>query len=215
MNQPTVTVVDYGVGNLLSVSRAFEHCGARVAFARTAQEIAGAQKLILPGVGAFGEAMSALRERGLADEIRRVALSGIPFLGICLGMQLMLDYSFEFGEHQGLGLIPGEVTPIPKIDVSGEKHKIPHIGWTELVPPNPGQSWTDPFMDEVHPGRTVYFVHSYVCNPRQADHRLADAYYGGHRLSAIVKSGNLYGCQFHPEKSGPAGLTMLRNFIGL
>jgi glutamine amidotransferase len=211
---PAVTVVDYGVGNLFSVRRAFEQSGAEVHLTSTPADILAAQRLVLPGVGAFGNAMRELQARALVEPLRAYARLGRPFLGICLGMQLMLDGSEEFGSHEGLGLVPGVVRAIPRVAPGGVPHKVPHIGWNDLLKA-PGASWSSTLLDGIAEGAAVYFVHSYTAFPDSERHRLADCDYDGCRLSAVVRSGHLYGCQFHPEKSGEIGLSMLRNFLAL
>lgn len=211
-NRPQVTVVDYGSGNLFSVARALERCGAEVRLAQSAEEIEQADRLLLPGVGAFGEGMSGLRERGLVGPIQHYAASGRPVLGICLGMQMMAGQGEEFGIHEGLGLIPGRVVPIPPSDTDGSAHKIPHIGWTALTPPTP-HAWQDSMFQGTAPGTSAYLVHSFQLLPDDPSHRLADCFYGGHRIAAAVRRGRIYGCQFHPEKSGEAGLALLHAFV--
>ena len=134
-------------------------------------------------------------------------------MGICLGMQMMLEASEEFGMHEGLGLIPGNVVAIPPTATDGKPHKIPHIGWNDLLPPTPGTDWNETILAGVSPGTAVYFVHSFAAVPASPEHRLADCDYDGRIISAAVKFGNLYGCQFHPEKSGEAGLRILKNFL--
>lgn len=205
-----VTVIDYGVGNLLSVKRGFEHCGARVTVTSDPQVILGADRLVLPGVGAFRDAMQELDVRGLPAVIRAYAASGKPLLGICLGMQMLLDESEEFGITQGLGLIPGRVVPVPAQTTDGDAQKIPHIGWSALYPAS--DSWSGTLLDEIQAGSAVYFVHSFMAQTRDATHRLADCVYGGNRIPAVIGSGNVFGCQFHPEKSGEVGLGILRAF---
>jgi imidazole glycerol-phosphate synthase subunit HisH len=210
---PRVTVIDYGMGNLLSVSRALEHCGAEVLTTCDPERVAQAERLILPGVGAFADGMAGLRERGLIEPIREFARAGRPFLGICLGMQMMLDSSEEFGNHEGLGLVPGRVAAIPSTGVDGRPHKIPHIGWNKLLMPTPETSWENTILAGLSPGSSGYFVHSYAAVPKYPEHRLADCDYNGILISAVIKSGSHYGCQFHPEKSGEVGLEILRSFI--
>lgn len=205
-----VTVIDYGVGNLLSVQRGFEHCGARVTVTSDPEVILGADRLVLPGVGAFRDAMQELDVRGLPAVIRAYAASGKPLLGICLGMQMLLDESEEFGVTQGLGLIPGRVVPVPAQTTAGDSQKIPHIGWSALYPAS--DSWSGTLLDEIQAGSAVYFVHSFMAQTRDSTHRLADCVYGGHRIPAVIGSGNVFGCQFHPEKSGEVGLNVLRTF---
>lgn len=208
-----VTVIDYGVGNLLSVSRAFEHCGARVTITSDATAILSSPRVVLPGVGAYADGMAALHAQGLDAVVREVAVTGLPLLGICLGMQMLMDESEEFGVMPGLGLIPGRVVKIPAMTTNGEPHKIPHIGWNELVSPVQGASWQSGLLADVEPGEAVYFVHSYMAEPASPEHRLADCLYGGIPISAMIKLNNVMGCQFHPEKSGEVGLKILRRFL--
>jgi imidazole glycerol-phosphate synthase subunit HisH len=211
--KPVVSVIDYGMGNLFSVGRAFESQGAAVEVIDTPLQISRAQYLVLPGVGAFADGMAGLHKRDLVSAVCDFAASGRPFLGICLGMQMMLGLGEEFGEHAGLGLIPGRVAMIPRTRTDGGIQKIPHIGWNELHPSSGRESWTGTILDGLTPGDAAYFVHSFAALPHQAHHRLADCRYGGHSISAVVRSASLYGCQFHPEKSGPVGLRILRNFL--
>ena len=208
-----VTVVDYGVGNLLSVSRALEHCGARVTITSDAAVILNSARVVLPGVGAFADGMAALRALGLDAVVRQVATNGTPLLGICLGMQMLLDESEEFGLTPGLGLIPGRVVKIPATSKTGAQHKIPHIGWSELLISAQRSSWRGSLLADVEPGEAVYFVHSYMAEPTLPAHRLADCRYGGISISAVVNRDNVMGCQFHPEKSGDVGLKVLKRFF--
>lgn len=209
-----VTIVDYGVGNLLSVSRAFEHLGATVAVSSDPAAIAAAERLVLPGVGAFGAGMAELGRRNLIEPIQAFAATGRPFLGICLGMQMMLSQSEEFGSHQGLGLIPGKVVALSRTTPASESRKIPHIGWSALVPAHDG-AWAGSALEAVEPGRFVYFVHSFMAQPDQPEHVLAQCLYGGEPVVAAVGRDNLLGCQFHPEKSGAVGLAILARFLRL
>ena len=209
----TITVIDYGLGNLFSVSRALEQVGAGVEVNDSAAVIERATHVILPGVGAFRDGMVGLQERGLLEAVRRYGQSGRPFLGICLGMQLLFEYSEEFGRQEGLGLVPGGVVAIPAVGASGARHKIPHIGWNELRVPDARSGWQGTPLAHVTPSTPMYFVHSYTADPARPADRLADCDYDGCRISAAVASGSLYGCQFHPEKSGPAGLRILRDFV--
>lgn len=205
----SVTIIDYGIGNLLSVRRAFEHCGAEVILTDLPALIENAEHLVLPGVGAFADGMAGLRERGLIEPIRKYAKENRPFMGICLGMQMMLEIGEEFGTHEGLGLIRGKVSKIPETGVDGKMHKIPHIGWNSLTP---AADWNETILQGIAPGEAVYFVHSYTAVPLDDKNRLADCFYNGRVISAAIRSGNLYGCQFHPEKSGQIGLEIVDNF---
>ena len=209
-----VTVIDYGMGNLHSVCRALEHVGATPVLTESPDTARAAAHLVLPGVGAFKDGMAELAKRGFVEALRDYAKTGRPLLGICLGMQMLFDESEEFGRHEGLGLMPGAVRAIPAQGSDGTPHKIPHIGWNRLVPPA-GVRWDGTLLKGIPAGTEVYFVHSYTAQPAREALRLADADYDGCRVSAVVRDGGIYGCQFHPEKSGPAGLQMLRNFLAL
>lgn len=208
-----VTVVDYGVGNLLSVQRGLEHCGARVIFSADPAQILAAKRVVLPGVGAFGNAMQALDRLGLIAVFRELALRHTPLLGICLGMQLLLDESEEFGITAGLGLIPGRVIPVPIQTQMGAPLKVPHIGWSALHPSSASGGWSGTVLQDNQPGDAAYFVHSFMALPSDSAHRIADCLYGGHKIAATIGRDQIMGCQFHPEKSGEVGLKILRRFI--
>ena len=199
-----IAIVDYGVGNLFSLESSFRSIGADVKVMGSKDEIMSADKIVLPGVGAFEDASRKLFESGLAEVVVEEAKAGKPLLGICLGMQLLFDKSFEYGEFEGLGLIPGEVRAIS--EVIPQNLKIPHIGWNALRLTQPKNE----LFKYVNEGDYVYFVHSFYaakCEPAV----IATAEYGG-ILTAAVASENVYGCQFHPEKSGAVGLSILRAF---
>ena len=198
-----IAIIDYGVGNLFSLSHSLAAVGAEAVVTGDAARIRQADHVILPGVGAFGDAASKLRDTGLDQLVREIAGRGTPIMGICLGMQLLLDRSFEFGEHAGLGLIPGEVRPIA--EVIPADYKIPHTGWNALELNRP-----HPIFREVAPGDCVYFVHSYY-GAKCDEAVIATAEYGA-PLTAAVARGNVCGCQFHPEKSGQVGLRILKAF---
>lgn len=213
MNTPKAVVIDYGIGNLLSVRRGLEHCGATVVVTADPKVILSARWVILPGVGAFSDGIAGLRRHGLDAVVREVGARGIPLLGICLGMQMLLDESEEFGITAGLGLIPGRVVPVPSASSSGHPQKIPHIGWNNLVLPQGRASWENTSLRDVALGEAVYFVHSFMANPTDPNHRIADCLYGGLPVSAAIGCDNVVGCQFHPEKSGETGLKVLRTFL--
>lgn len=208
-----VTVVDYGIGNLYSVGRAFEKVGASVTVTDSPALIRSAERLVLPGVGAFADGMEGLREKRLVEPILAFHASQRPMLGICLGMQLLFEQSEEFGNHAGLGLIPGRIRAIPRRDGSGAAIRTPHIGWSALRLPAHHQSWAHSLLGDCRPGDSVYFVHSFTAWPSNEFHRLADSEYCGQRISSVVQVGSLTGCQFHPEKSGVVGLRILRRFV--
>ncbi len=210
-----VTVIDYGMGNLLSVANAFNWCGAEVRVSDRREHIADADLLVLPGVGAFANAMEQLRISGLDEAIKEYARKERPFLGICLGMQMMLAESNEFGLHKGLGLIEGTVEPIPHEDAEGNAHKIPHIGWAEISSSVEGDSWAGTILDRTPQGTPFYFVHSFTAFPHSQHNRLADTWYNGCQVSAVIQKGSLYGCQFHPEKSGEKGLELIKTFLAI
>ena len=207
-----VLVVDYGIGNLYSVRRSLERCGVDVRLSSDPGDFEQASHVVLPGVGAFADGVQGLRQRGLVEPIMRYAASGRPFLGICLGMQMLASVSYEFGEHQGLGLIPGRVVPVPAVATDGRVQKIPHIGWSALVQPA-SASWGDSILRSTPPGTPVYLVHSYAVEPDYSRHRLANCLYGGHSITAAIRRNRIVGCQFHPEKSGEAGLAILTQFV--
>ena len=213
MNAPEVTIIDYGVGNLLSVQRGLEHCGAKVTLTADPEQILVAKRVVLPGVGAFRNAMQALDQLGLVVVICEIARRQTPLLGICLGMQLLLDESEEFGITAGLGLIPGRVIPVPAQTLSGEMQKIPHIGWSAQHPSIASGGWSGTLLRDNRPGEAAYFVHSFMAVPMDPTHRIADCVYGGHLIPAAIGRDQITGCQFHPEKSGEVGLKILRRFI--
>ncbi len=207
-------MIDYGLGNLLSVQRGLEHCGASVIVTTDPELILVAKRVVLPGVGAFGNAMEALYRLDLVDAIRELVHRQTPLLGICLGMQLLLDESDEFGITAGLGLIPGRVIPVPSETISGETQKIPHVGWSALQPVGRASGrWAGTLLEDNRPGESAYFVHSFMAVPADSSNRIADCVYGGHLVSAAIGRDKITGCQFHPEKSGEVGLKILRRFI--
>lgn len=212
MSAPEITVIDYGVGNLLSVQRGLEHCGAKVTLTSDPDRILAANRVVLPGVGAFGNAMQALERLGLVAVIRDVVHRQTPLLGICLGMQLLLEESEEFGITAGLGVIPGRVIPVPTESMSGETQKIPHIGWSALQPSSESGVWRGTLLQDNCPGEAAYFVHSFMAVPTALAHRIADCVYGGHLVPSVIGRDRITGCQFHPEKSGEVGLKILRRF---
>ena len=198
-----VVIVDYGVGNLFSLKSSFKAIGVDVITSGDKNVIESADKIILPGVGAFEDASNKLFNSGLADVVVNQAKKGVPVLGICLGMQLLFDKSYEYGEHKGLGLISGEIRPIA--DVLPKDLKIPHIGWNALKFTKPSK-----IFKYLNDGDCVYFVHSfYGANCEKSV--IATTEYGA-ELTAAVREGNVYGCQFHPEKSGEVGLKILKAF---
>ena len=199
-----IAIVDYGVGNLFSLKSSLNIIGADTVVTSDKRVLRDADKILLPGVGAFGDAATKLRESGLGEVVVAEAKGGKPVLGICLGMQMLLDKSFEYGEHDGLGLISGEIRPIS--DVIPKDLKIPHIGWNAL---HFGEKKNEIFK-YINEGDHVYFVHSYY-GAKCGESVIATADYGAPLTAAVAKD-NVYGCQFHPEKSGRVGLDILRAF---
>jgi glutamine amidotransferase len=197
-----IAIIDYGMGNLRSVQKAFEFLGIEAIITSDNKVIAGADKIVLPGVGAFKDAIAALKSKGLDILVKEQIASGKPFIGICLGMQLLMDVSYEDGEYKGLGVIPGSVV---RFDMDG--YKIPQIGWNELIPNN-----DSPFLSRL-PDNMVYFVHSYYC---KAEEKYVDAYCEyGIKFPAALRYKNVFATQFHPEKSGDTGLEILRRFAAI
>jgi glutamine amidotransferase len=204
-----VGIIDYGLGNLHSVKNAIVHLGFDAFCAKTPEEMKEATHWILPGVGAYEDGMKGLKASGFDLAIQEHAKEEKPILGICLGAQLMMEYSEEFGCHQGLGLIRGGVKKIP-----GEAPKIPHVSWQAIFP-SEGISWEGTPLQTTPKGTWVYFVHSYHVVPQQAQNLMAVSQYGGAKIHAVVKEGKSVGMQFHPEKSGRDGLEMLKQFVAL
>ncbi len=197
-------IIDYGVGNLFSLKCSFAHIGEEAVVTNDKEVISGADRIILPGVGAFADAARKLRESGMAEIVLKEAAKGKPVMGICLGMQLLFEKSYEYGEHEGLGLIKGSVRPIG--DVIPADYKIPQIGWNQLH----FKGEKSKIFSLIEENDCVYFVHSFYgadCD----ESTIATTEYGA-ELTAAVQSGNVYGCQFHPEKSGSVGLKILKAF---
>ncbi|AXT48967.1 MULTISPECIES: imidazole glycerol phosphate synthase subunit HisH [Chromobacterium] len=207
-----VTIVDYGIGNIFSVTRAFQHCGAEVLLTDNPRDILEASSLVLPGVGAFSNGMDGLRQRSLIDPLQEYAASGRPMLGICLGMQMLFSESTEFGIHAGLNIIEGKIHPIHSQVIEGKHLKVPHIGWGVLQSAEEA-SWDNTILNRLDIGDSCYFVHSFMAVPDNPKYRLADTKYGSVNICATVAKGNIYGCQFHPEKSGLVGLNIIRGFL--
>jgi cyclase len=194
--------------------RAVAEAAAKVILSASPEEILAAKRVVLPGVGAFGSGIQALDALQLVPVIQEVAERGIPLLGICLGMQLLLEHSEEFGSSNGLGLIPGHVTAIPDLSSSGEPLNIPHIGWNEIFPPKQ-TDWHGTLLSGNQSGDAMYFVHSFMANPDDNKYRFAECTYGGYQIAAVIRKDNIMGFQFHPEKSGENGLKVLRQFLEL
>jgi len=205
-----IAVVDYGSSNLRSVHKALHRVGADAALVSSPSEVGTAEKIVLPGVAAFGSAMEQLRAQGLDEAIVAAIRGGVPFLGICLGLQFLFDVSYEQGRHTGLGVFPGKVV---RFDFSastvGHKLTVPHMGWNQLDLTRPC-----PLFDRVGPGAFAYFAHSYHVAPMEVDIVVSQTEFGYPFTSAVWK-GNVFGVQFHPEKSQAVGLTILENFAAM
>jgi glutamine amidotransferase len=199
-----LAVIDYGAGNLRSVLHALNHLGVEsIRVIRHAHELRGAQAVILPGVGAFGAGMAQLHAHNLVRPLKDIVYTGVPFLGICLGMQFLFERSDEMGDHEGLGLLKGYVTRFP----NNHNYKVPHMGWNQLSPAR-----ASPLLKHVDAGSYAYFVHSYYCVPAEPQATIAEVDYGI-RFCAMVQRDHIFGVQFHPEKSQRTGLRILRNFL--
>ena len=199
-----IGIIDYGVGNLFSLKSSFEAIGEEVFVSGDKEELKKASGLILPGVGAVADAIAKLRETALDEFVKEQAEKGTPLMGICLGMQLLFEKSFEYGEHEGLALLKGQV--VPMLDSIPKELKIPHIGWNALHKTGA----VSPLLKDVNEGDCVYFVHSYYA--QDCDDSLIATTEYGKELTAAVAKGNVMGCQFHPEKSGAVGMKILRAF---
>lgn len=219
-NSGKITIIDYGRGNLLSIEKAVKKSGGCTITSNDPEKICSAEKLILPGVGAFGDAMGELKTSNLADALLEFVKTGRPLLGICLGMQLLFTESEEFGCHQGLDLIKGNVKRFQKPDKESYNYKIPHIGWTRIKCPELKSigtgckaPWDKSILRGIESGSYFYFVHSYICIPSDKNNILAESSFGKDRFCSVVNRNNIWGCQFHPEKSGKDGLEIFKNFI--
>jgi len=205
-----IAVIDYGVGNLFSLTSSLAYLGAEAQISTTREQLQQADKIILPGVGAFGDAAIKLRQSGLEDTVKEQAAAGKPLLGICLGMQLLFEKSYEYGEHDGLGLIKGGIYPLtPDLKAAGFDYKVPQMGWNDLKIVAPDC----PLLKYSKTGEYVYFVHSYYA--KNCEESLAATCNYGVEVPALVYSGNVFGAQFHPEKSGAVGLKILQAFIDM
>ncbi len=204
-----IALIDYGMGNLHSVAKALEKAGGKVVLVKRPEELAQASRIVLPGVGAFRDCIGALKESGMDAAIVDFITSGKPFLGICLGMQVLMDVSYEFGQHKGLGLIAGAVKKFP--DSHPQRgFKIPHMGWNDVVLAS--GSTPHPVVAPLA-GKQVYYVHSYYCAPTNPSDILAACSYGEYPFAAAIGRDNFIGVQFHPEKSQKAGHDLLEAFL--
>ena len=208
MSSGQVAVLDYGIGNIHSVAKALRAVGATPLLTSDPDAARGAERLVVPGVGAFADCIGCLTSHHLEEPVREFIQGGRPFLGICVGMQMLFSESREFGTHRGLGVFEGTVSRLSE----GEGIKVPHIGWNSI---QPGRSWSGSLLDGCAPGDMLYFAHSFSATPTHEEDRLANTGYGPNRICAAVQKDNIMGTQFHPEKSGELGLRILKRFLSL
>lgn len=206
-----VAIVDYGVGNLFSIQHACAKVGLEGVISGDRREIETAAAVILPGMGAFGDAMATLRRLDLVGVLRDTAAEGKPLFGVCLGVQLLMSVGYEFGRHEGLGVIPGEVVRLEPGAAGGRRLKIPQVGWNQIRRAGPA-SWQGTALEGLHDGEFMYFVHSYVVAPEDQSLVLSTTQYGDAEFCSSLASGRIFACQFHPERSGRRGLEIYRNF---
>lgn len=211
MPSPLVAIVDTGVGNLFSISRALEYVGALPVVTSSPDELQRADRVVIPGVGSFTSTMATLEATGLAEALRDYSTADRPILGICLGMQLFMTEGCEDGDANGLGLLAGEVLPLPRQTIEGELLRIPHIGWSRVSVRD--RSIVDGWTANADSTVDVFFAHSYSVQPMSAGAVVGYFTYGGHILAGAIRHRNLLGVQFHPERSGPTGLSILRRFV--
>lgn len=207
-----IALIDYGLGNIKSISSALEKCGADVCLTNSRDKILLSDGAILPGVGAFAHGMERLISQKIDILIHEFASTGKPFLGICLGMQMLFDKSTEFGLTNGLGLIPGQVQRLERLDGSSEK--LPHVSWSGIAAFKMSD-WNGTILDSIVNDEDMYFVHSYYAKPLNQSDILSVSRYSGHEYCSTVKHNNIYGCQYHPEKSGVNGLRIINNFVNI
>lgn len=206
---PKIRIINYGVGNLYSAFKGCKKFTDDVLLTEDPEELRKADALVLPGQGAFHAGMEGLQVRGLLDVVKDFAASGKPVLGICLGAQILLSKGYEFGEWEGLGIIPGDVVHFPELKAGTV---IPHMGWNSLDEARPG-TWKSTALEGIPAGSEMYFIHSYIMRPADKKDILAETEYGGCRFASVIGRGNVIGCQFHPEKSGPTGLKIVERFV--
>lgn len=204
-----IVIVDYGVGNIHSAMKGLKRFTENVVLSEDPEVIRNASALVLPGQGAFQTGMDGLKVRGLLNIVKEAGAAGKPILGICLGAQLLLSKGFEFGEHEGLGFMPGSVIHFPTLEPGT---KIPHMGWSSINEASPGK-WKSTALEGLRNEAEMYFIHSYILQPTNPAHILATTTYGGLTFPSVIGTGNIIGCQFHPEKSGEEGLGIVGRFV--
>lgn len=211
---PVVAIVDCGMGNLYSVQQACHAAGVRAEITSEPKRVQDADGIVLPGVGAFGDAMETLRRHDLVDPLQEAARQEKPFMGVCLGFQLMASHSEEFGRHDGLGLVAGSVVRLENGQAPTERVKVPQVGWNRIWGGDAGPSgrWAGTALDGIPEGAYMYFVHSFHVRPNDDGIVASRTRYGPNDIVSAIRRGNLFGCQFHPERSGPLGLQIYQNF---
>ncbi|MAF89346.1 MAG: imidazole glycerol phosphate synthase subunit HisH [archaeon] len=215
MTETDVSIIDYGLNNLKSVSKGFEKIGRSSKVVDTPEEVLSAKCLVLPGIGAFEDGMNGLKKRALINPIKQKVSEGTPLFGICLGMQMLFTESEEFGLHKGLDLIKGRVIAFkPPGELNLDWYKVPHMGWNEIITPE-ASDWKGTFLEETKEETNVYFVHSFYPIPEDKGLILANTEHGKQVFASVVKKGSIIGTQFHPEKSGEVGLAMLKSFCDI
>jgi glutamine amidotransferase len=208
-----ITIVDYEIGNLFSVSQAFKSVGIDAVISSDIKEILESDGVVLPGVGAFGDAMDSLHKLDLVNPILDFIDTGKPFLGVCLGMQLLFSESNEFGTHKGLNIIEGEIKKFPPYDNSGEQIKVPHISWNQIfAQDDPAGKWQDSPLNGLKNGEYMYFIHSFYASPKYKENILSTTDYKGINFCSSVNKKNVFACQFHPEKSAKNGIQIYKNW---
>lgn len=219
---PRVAIVDYGMGNLFSVRQACTQAGLNAMITSLPEDVTAADGVILPGVGAMPDAMRTLQRLGMSDALIAFAQSGKPLLGVCLGLQLLMSEGTEFERHHGLGIVAGSVIRFEHPSRDGRQLKVPHVGWNSVrkvagagAPSATGDSWAGTPFAALPEGVLMYFVHSFYVVPLEQSVRVAETTYGNTRFCSALARGSVFGCQFHPERSGPAGLRVYRGFANL
>lgn len=217
IKSPKIAIVDFGMGNLFSVKHMCSHVGMDAKITSSKQEILSADAVILPGVGAFGDAMDTLRKLDLVDTLKKVAMSNKPLIGICLGMQLLMSKSYEFGKHKGLDIIKGDVIHFDNPMNKSKKLKVPHIGWNRIYLAKKistqDDKWSKTLLKGLSNNEFMYFVHSFYVRPVNSDIILSITKYGNIEFCSSFQYKNIFGCQFHPERSGLQGMIIYRNLI--
>ncbi|MFA5158931.1 MAG: imidazole glycerol phosphate synthase subunit HisH [Candidatus Omnitrophota bacterium] len=207
----SVAIIDYGLGNIFSVKHACEYCGMKALVTNAPRDIQNASAIILPGVGAFGKALADLKAFDLEGVLIEEIKKGKPFIGICLGMQLLMTQSHEFGQHKGLDIITGSVLPLREKFGTAQNLKVPHIGWNAIFSEEKHDRWGNTLLSGIPQGTSMYFVHSFYCAPENNELVLSRTEYGGFRFATAIQSDNVYGFQFHPERSGASGIAIYQN----